>query len=455
VGDTVDNLDDLFASAERALKFAAGKVYQAEIFAQRLVSQNLSFAKSSIQSLSNIEDSGLAARVYDSEGRQGFSYTSSITQSGEIERMVNAAVSSMKLGSPDPDFESLPEPKPLPAVQEVYDDSIAHCSAEEIIDIGQQIIDAGGCSSSVSVVLDGIVTMTGEQRVLMNSQGVECSLESTMGMLSASAVAKNSTGDVVSNSDLSGSRQHENLKPQWLGEIVSKRACDMLGAKKLETMSVPVIFFQNAVYPLFFSILGAANAEAVQKKKTYLVDKKGKRIASEHLTLIDDGLIAAGFRSLPFDGEGNPQNRQTVIEKGVLRTYLYDTYTAKKDSVESTGNCLRLSYNSLPQISCTNLRIIPGTHNLDRLISDTKKGIFILALYDSPDPTSGRLSGLLSEAFFIENGELKYPVKNAMIGIHVFDLLQGISDVSKDCREEVGVLIPSIKIADARIAGAN
>ncbi|MFX1519327.1 MAG: TldD/PmbA family protein [Promethearchaeota archaeon] len=447
-------MDDLFVSVEQALKFAASKVYQAEIFAQRLVSQNLSFAKSSIKSVSNIEDSGLAARVFDSEGRQGFSYTSSITQSGDIERMVNAAVSSMKLGSTDPDFESLTEPKPLPNVREIYDDNVAHCSAEEIIDIGQQIIDAVHCSS-VSVVLDGIVAMSREQRVLMNSQGVECSSESTMGMLSASAVAKNSTGDVASNSDLSGSRQLKNLRPQWLGEIVSKRACDMLGAKKVETMSVPVIFFQNAVYPLFFGILDAANADAVQKKKTYLVDKKGEHIASEHLTIVDDGLIAAGFRSLPFDGEGNPQTRQTVIEKGVLCTYLYDTYTAKKDSVESTGNCMRLSYNSLPQILCTNLRITPGTHNLDRIISDTKKGLFILTLHDSPDPTSGRLSGLLSEAFFIENGELKYPVKNAMIGIHVFDLLQDISEISQDCRDEAGALIPSIKIENARIAGSN
>ena len=448
-------MDNLFTSVEQALKLASSKVYQAEIFGQKLVSQRLIFAKNSIKSVSNIEDSGIALRVYDNEGRQGFSYTSTINQSDEIERMVNAAVSSMKLGSPDPDFESLPEPKPLPSVREIYDANIVNSSAEEIIDLGQQIIDAGHCSS-VSVVLDGSVVMTREQRVLMNSQGVECSSESTMGMISASAVAKNSASDVASNSDLSGSRQLENLRPQWLGEIVSKRACEMLGAKKIETMSVPVLFFENAVYPLFYSIIGvAANAEAVQKKQTYLVGKKGKHIASEHLTVIDDGLLAAGFRSLPFDGEGSPKTRHTVIEKGVLSTYLYDTYTAKKDSVESTGNCMRLAYNTLPQISCNNLRITPGKHRLETLISETNKGIFVLALHDSPDPVSGRFSGLLSEAFLIEDGEMKWAIKNAMIGIHVFDLLQGISDISSDYREEAGILIPSIKIDNARIAGAN
>ena len=89
------------------------------------------------------------------------------------------------------------------------------------------------------------------------------------------------------------------------------------------------------------------------------------------------------------------------------------------------------------------------------LISETKKGVFILALHDSPEPVSGRLSGLLSEAFLVENGEIKHPIKNAMIGIHVFDLLNGISDISQDYREEAGVLIPSIKIKNARIAGAN
>jgi PmbA protein len=230
----------------------------------------------------------------------------------------------------------------------------------------------------------------------------------------------------------------------------------MLGGKKVETMSVSVILFQNAIYPLFFSIIGvAANADAVQKKRTYLVGKKGKTIASEHLTVIDDGLVAAGFRSLPFDGEGNPKTRQKIIEKGVLRTYLYDTYTAKKDSITSTGNSMRLGYNTLPQISCNNLRITPGKHSLDTLISETKKGVFILALHDSPDPVSGRLSGLLSEAFLVENGEIKHPIKNAMIGIHVFDLLNGISDVTSDYREVGGVLMPSIKIDNARIAGAN
>jgi PmbA protein len=450
-GDTVD---ELFASAEQALKLTTGKVYQAEVFAQRLVSQRLEFAKNAIKSVSNIEDIGIAVRVYDTVGRQGFSYTSSIYNSDEIERMVNAAVSSMKLGSPDPDFESLPDPKTLPNVQELYDDNIAHSSTEEIIDIGQQIIDAGHCTS-ISVVLDGFVVMTREKRVLLKSQGIDCSSENTLGMLSASAIAKSSESDVTTNSDLSGSRQLKNLRPHWLGEIVSKRACDMLGARKIETMSVPVIFFQNAVYPLFYSIIDAANADAVQKKKTYLAEKKGERIASEKLTVINDGLIAAGLRSLPFDGEGSPQTRQTVIEKGILCTYLYDTYSAKKDSVESTGNCMRLSYNALPQISCSNLRITPGTHSLDTLISETKKGIFVLTLNDSPDPANGRLSGLLSEAYLIENGELRYPIKQTMLGIHVFDLLQDISDVSKDYREEAGALIPSIKIKNARIAGAN
>ena len=448
-------MDNLFASAERALKFAASKVYQAEIFAQKIISQSLLFAKNAIKTVSNIEDNGIAVRVYDNAGRYGFSYTSSLNEMDEIERTVNAAVSSMRLGSPDPEFESLPEPKPLPNVQELYDHYIANSSAEEVIDLGQQIIDAGLCNSS-SVVLDGTVSMTREQRVLMNSLGSEFSSDSTIGMLSASAIAKNQEGDVATNSDLSSSRQLKNLRPQWLGETVAKRACDMLGGKKVETMSVPVILFQNAIYPLFFSIIGvAANADAVQQKRTYLVDKKGKTIASEHLTVIDDGLVAAGFRSLPFDGEGSPKTRQTIIEKGVLRTYLYDTYTAKKDSTKSTGNSMRLGYNTLPLISCNNLRITPGTRTLDTLISETKKGIFIIALHDSPDPVSGRLSGLLSEAFLIEAGEIKYPIKNAMIGIHVFDLLEGITDISSDCREEAGVLIPSIKVENARIAGAN
>ncbi|WP_287583618.1 TldD/PmbA family protein [Candidatus Borrarchaeum sp.] len=448
-------MDNLFASAERALKFATSKVYQTEIFAQKVISQRLLFAKNAIKTVSNIEDSGIAVRVYDNAGRYGFSYAASLNEMDEIERIVNAAVSSMRLGSPDPDFESLPDPKPLPNVQELYDDHIANSSAEEVIDLGQQIIDAGLCNAS-SVVLDGTVSMTREQRVLMNSLGSECSSDSTIGMLSASAVAKNTEGEVATNSDLSSSRQLKNLRPQWLGETVAKRACDMLGGKKIETMSVPVILFQNAIYPLFFSIVGvAANADAVQQKRTYLVDKKGKTIASEQLTVIDDGLVAAGFRSLPFDGEGNPKTRQKIIEKGVLRTYLYDTYTAKKDSITSTGNSMRLGYNTLPQISCNNLRITPGKHSLDTLISETKKGVFILALHDSPDPVSGRLSGLLSEAFLIENGEIKHPIKNAMIGIHVFDLLNGISDISQDYREEAGVLIPSIKINNARIAGAN
>ncbi|MFX1466738.1 MAG: TldD/PmbA family protein, partial [Promethearchaeota archaeon] len=447
-------MDDLFASAERALKFAVNKVYQAEIFVQNIISQRLLFAKNAIKTVSNIDDSGLAVRVYDTAGRYGFSYTASLSEIEEIERIVNAAVSSMKLGSPDPDFESLPDPKPLPNVQDLYDDHIANSSAEEVIDIGQQIIDAGlQNSNSSSVILDGTVIMRREQRVLMNSLGSECSSDSTIALLSASAIAKNQEGEVASNSDLSSSRQLKNLRPQWLGETVAKRAYDMLGGKKVETMSVPVILFQNAVYPLFFSIIGtAANAEAVQQKRTYLVDMKGKTIATEHLTIIDDGLVAAGFRSLPFDGEGNPKTRQKIIEKGILRTYLYDTYTAKKDSIQSTGNSMRPGYNTLPQISCNNLRITPGKHSLDTLISETKKGIFILALHDSPDPVSGRLSGLLSEAFLIENGEIKHPIKNAMIGIHVFDLLNGISDISQDYREEAGALIPSIKIENARIA---
>ncbi len=152
-----------------------------------------------------------------------------------------------------------------------------------------------------------------------------------------------------------------NLNPSWVGREAAKMSISALKTKSVETKSGKVILTQFALQELLtHTVINAIRADSVQRGQSPFKGKIGEKVASENLTIFDDGLLAGGLRTAVFDGEGVPHQKTPVIEKGVLRSFLYDNYSAKKDGVESTGNASRAGYLSTPSIDTTNFHIIPG-----------------------------------------------------------------------------------------------
>ncbi|MFQ3550254.1 MAG: metallopeptidase TldD-related protein, partial [Armatimonadota bacterium] len=187
------------------------------------------------------------------------------------------------------------------------------------------------------------------------------------------------------------------------------------------------------------------------RKRSYLIGLEGKKVASEIVTIVDDPLIDYGINSRSADGEGTPCSKFTIIENGVLKSYLYSSYTANKVRVKPTGHGNRDGNTSTSNI-------IPklGTKTAAEIIADTKNGIYINSRGLNANMITGDVSDTIDFGIRIENGELAYPVQSSMIGGNILDILKNIDAVSSDYRgNQPGIVMPTIRIDDVLVAGAE
>jgi PmbA protein len=185
----------------------------------------------------------------------------------------------------------------------------------------------------------------------------------------------------------------------------------------------------------------------------------GQKIGSDSLSVNDNPTLPWANGSFAFDGEGVPALRKTIIQKGVLKSYLHDSYTAGKDGIKSTGNSSRggsmWSFRRPPSISSTNLVVSPGGASLDNMIEDTGKGVYFRFTFDYPNLATGEFSGLMMESYLIERGELGPSISQASIGMNLIDMLKAVDLVGKDARDAYGVRTPALRISKAKIAGSG
>jgi len=210
---------------------------------------------------------------------------------------------------------------------------------------------------------------------------------------------------------------------------------------------------------LFASVLGimfgrTLSADEVQKGRSPWAGKVGKRIASKHVHLIDDGLLMTGVGTREFDDDGIPQRRVPLVEEGILKGFLYDNYTANKERRESTGNSNR-DYASLPLPSVNNLILHPQMKK-GELLADIKRGLYLVEAIGTwlSNPISGDLSATATNAFLIEDGELTKPIKGVIVSGNFFDILENKIELIADDVENLGsIYAPSVKITEMSVTG--
>ena len=193
----------------------------------------------------------------------------------------------------------------------------------------------------------------------------------------------------------------------------------------------------------------------MQRGQSPFKDKIGEKVASENLTINDDGLFESGLRTSVFDGEGVPHQKTPVIEKGVLRNFLYDNYSAKKDGKESTGNASRAGYLSTPSIDTTNFHIIPGDKTSDEMLREVDDGLIVYFLQGahSSNPVSGEFSVVATPAWKIEKGEITHCSRGVMLAGNVFELLKNVNVVGCNERQMGTLIAPWIMVENVRIVG--
>jgi PmbA protein len=250
-----------------------------------------------------------------------------------------------------------------------------------------------------------------------------------------------------------GRRLADLEDPASVGRHAADRALRRLGARKGTTCEAPVIFDALTAPSLLRQLAGCISGYAVYRKATFLVDRLGDTIASPLLTAVDDGRLPGGLGTRPFDGEGLPTRRNTVLERGRLATWLLDSYSARKLSAESTGNASR-GAGSPPGVGPTNLWFEPGDRSLEQIVADTDRGLLVTELIGMGfNPVTGDYSRGAA-GLWIEGGEIAYPVEEITIAGNLLDMLGNVDAVGSELLWLSRVASPPLRVSNMTIAGA-
>jgi PmbA protein len=439
---------------------------QAEALLNRTHYITITVEKGAVKNAYTVADEGLSVRAI-SHGSVGFSYSTTLEK--EIATTTAQSASAQaKAGTPDPEFRSLPQPKKLPSVERLFDKATAEVDAAELLELAVAMAEAQKIDKRISSV-NSAFRCGWQERAVVNSLGVECQDMSTLVYAESEAIAREN-GEMSSSLELKTARSLGEIDPQRIGRVAAEYAVKSLHGKKIETARLPVVLDSIAASSIFLvGIVPGVNAENVQYKRSYLCEKLGKQIGSDRFTAVDDGTCPGGVGSVRFDAEGTPSQKTAIIQKGILQSYVYDSYTASKDTRESTGNAFRVvsgdmfqNYRGVPAIGVRNLVIEPGSGTLEDLMSDVKKGIFLRTTWDRPNIATGEFSGLIAEGYKIEDGEATHAIRQTNIGINMIDFFKRIIAVAADSRQfqlpprgPFCVISPSITIEEAMISGAQ
>jgi PmbA protein len=215
----------------------------------------------------------------------------------------------------------------------------------------------------------------------------------------------------------------------------------------------PVVFEPDRAASLIRALAGAASGPSLYRRASFLVDRLGTQIAAPNVTIIDDGAMPAGLGSKPFDGEGLPTTRKPLVEAGMLKTYLLDSYSARKLGLSPTGNATR-SVGEAPTVGPGNLHLEPGRYSPEQIIGSVREGLYVTELIGfGVNSVTGDYSRGAS-GIWIENGELTYPVQEITIAGNLKEMFMAIEMIGNDLVWRSSTAAPTIKIAEMTIAGA-
>lgn len=240
--------------------------------------------------------------------------------------------------------------------------------------------------------------------------------------------------------------------PESIGRRAAARALRRLGARPVPTCEVPVVFDPDMAASLVGHVAAALCGGALYRRTSFLLDRIGEAIASPLVTLVDDGRLPGGLASRPFDAEGIATRRNVVVEGGVLRGYLLDTYAATKLGLQTTGNAAR-SVGDVPAAAPTNFHLRPGSSSPEEIVASVERGLYVTSLSGfGVNPVTGDYSRGAS-GIWIERGELTHAVEEVTIAGNLLRMLADVEMVGRDFAPRSSIAAPTVKIARMIVGG--
>ena len=413
-----------------------------------------------VETLEESGSRGLGLRVF-LRRRSASASTSDLTAEG-IEQLVEGALELAKVTEEDP-FSGLPEKEEFgafPGDLHLYDEDVYSLPGTERIEWARRAEAAALASDPRLTNSDGgsFEAATG-RKALANSRGFVGGYRSSYAGVSAAPVAVEANGQMQRDGWWSSARRLADLdSPESVGREAARRALRRLGARRVPTQQVPIIFAPEVARSLIGTIFEAASGDAIWRGASFLAGRLGKQIAAPSLTVIDDNIMLlptgmGGFGTTPFDGEGLPTRRTVVVEQGVLRNYLLNTYTARKLGMKSTHNAAR-GLAGTPGIGCGNFYLEPGTLTPEQIIAAVPAGLYVTSLMGFGVNTVTGDYSRGATGLWIENGALTHAVEEVTIAGNLAEMLKNVAAIGNDLEFRGAAASPTLRIDGMTIAGS-
>ena len=426
---------------------------EAEAFTYQGLTTSVNIERGQIAKSSRVVDQGLGVRAIINKA-VGFSYTNILDDKAAIEEAVLGALSAARASKPDENWHDLAEKKPFSSVEGTYDKKIVQLQAEDLVNVASVMLDAAGKDKRV-FPNEGGAGASYLSAAVANSHGVSGFDDGTVIECGMATIGRQGS-EVTSECLEFNIERTYNIDPEWVGKEAARLAVSALKAKKVDTKSTAIVLTQFALQQLFaYTLVNAVKADFVQRNQSAFKGKVGEKVASDMVSIYDDGLLKNGLHTWSFDGEGVPQQKTPIIEKGVLRNFVYDNYTAKKEGKESTGNASRAGYLSTPTVEATNFHLMPGGESPEDLMGEVKDGLLVYYLQGahSSNPASGEFSVVATPAWKIRDGEIDHAAKGTMIAGNVFQLLKDISVLANNERKIGQLVAPWVLVENVKVIG--
>ena len=407
-----------------------------------------------VETLKEAGSRSIGVRVFFGK-RVASTHSSDFSRAG-LERMLNSALELAKITSEDP-FGGIPEPSQLGSLNgdlDLYSSDVYSLPGQERIAYARRAEKAAlDFDPRIRNSEGGSFDAATGHKILANSHGFLGEYRRSYCSVAAVPIAQDENGAMQRDFWYSVARSLGRLEsPEHVGQVAAQRALRRLGARKVKTQQVPVIFDPLVANSILEHIFEGVNGDSVYRGASFLAGKLGQKIASEKVNVIDDGTMVGGFGSSPFDGEGVPTRRTVVIENGVLKSYLLNTYTAKKLGLQTTGNASR-GLAGTPGIGPGNYFLQPGARTPQQLISDVKEGLYVTEFLGmGVNLVTGDYSRGAS-GLWISGGELTYPVEEITVAGNLKDMFLNISEIANDLEFRGAVASPTIRIDGLTVGG--
>ena len=405
-----------------------------------------------VDTVTHADDRRLSLRVF--AGQASAAASTSDLSRASLERVVDEATALARVTAPDP-HAGLPDPGELidglPDL-DLADPTGHDLTPEEKIDLARRAEAAALAEDPRITNSEGAEFFDRRARyAYATSHGFERTYATSSFGITVSPVASQD-GDMQRDSWYSTVRKRARLEePEAIGRIAASRAVRRLGARKVKTVEVPVIFDPENAASLLRAMAGAASGPSLYRRASFLLERRGTRVAAPTVTIVDDGTIPGALGSRPFDGEGLASRRTVLVRDGVLESYLLDTYSARKLGATSTHHAVR--DGSGVSVSTSNLMLRPGAASPRDLIASVKSGLYVTELigFGVNGVTGDYSRG--AAGLWIENGELSYPVEEVTVAGNLLDMFASVEGIGDDLVLRDRTVSPTLLIGRMVVAG--